>query len=55
MAVLTMEQVGTFCIACAILTLPDVGPRDQPGQVRVRVRVRVRVKVRVGVSRLGVG
>ena len=27
-----MAQVGTFCIACAILTLPDVGPRDQPGQ-----------------------
>ena len=26
------HQVGTFCIACAILTLPDVGPRDQPGQ-----------------------
>ena len=34
--VLKMEKlnkdqiVGTFCIACAILTLPDVGPTDQP-------------------------
>ena len=26
------QQVGTFCIACAILTLPDVGPSDQEGQ-----------------------
>ena len=25
------QQVGTYCIACAILTLPDVGPADQPG------------------------
>ena len=24
------QQVGTYCIACAILTLPDVGPSDQP-------------------------
>ena len=24
------RQVGTYCIACAILTLPDVGPSDQP-------------------------
>lgn len=26
------QQVGTFCITCAILTLPDVGPTDQEGQ-----------------------
>ena len=26
------QQVGTFCIAMAILTLPDVGPSDQEGQ-----------------------
>ena len=25
------QQVGTYCIACAILTLPEVGPMDQPG------------------------
>ncbi|KAL1512255.1 hypothetical protein AB1Y20_005517 [Prymnesium parvum] len=25
------QQVGTYCIACAILTLPEVGPTDQPG------------------------
>lgn len=25
------QQVGTYCIACAILTLPEVGPSDQPG------------------------
>ena len=24
------QQVGTYCIACAILLLPDIGPSDQP-------------------------
>ncbi|KAL1524780.1 hypothetical protein AB1Y20_019662 [Prymnesium parvum] len=24
------QQVGTYCITCAILALPDVGPSDQP-------------------------
>ena len=26
------QRVGTYCIACAIMTLPAVGPEDQPGQ-----------------------
>ena len=23
------QKVGTYCIACAIATLPEIGPRDQ--------------------------
>lgn len=26
------QKVGTYCIATAIITLPDVGPSEQPGQ-----------------------
>lgn len=31
------QRVGTYCIACAILTLPDVGPKDQPCQDVIRM------------------
>lgn len=31
------QRVGTYCIACAILTLPDVGPEDQACQDVVRM------------------
>ena len=27
------QKVGTYCIACAILTLPSIGPSDQPDLV----------------------
>ena len=27
------QKVGTYCIACAILTLPSIGPKDQAGLV----------------------
>jgi len=31
------QRVGTYCIACAILTLPDVGPGEQECQDIIRM------------------
>tara|TARA_B100000795_G_scaffold206830_1_gene160276 strand:+ start:589 stop:1227 length:639 start_codon:yes stop_codon:yes gene_type:complete len=31
------QKVGTYCIACAILTLPSIGPKDQADLVPVEI------------------